>query len=199
MVFMDEAKRERDIVSEAVAFAASAHEGQLRKGGAIPYIVHPMEAATIAARLTDDGEVIAAALLHDVVEDTDVTIDEVHERFGPRVAGIVAAESEDKQREIPAHLSWDARKRATIDHIASCDDEGVLIVCLADKLSNIRSMVHDHWVVGDMLWERFNMRDPAKHAWYYRSIAEALEPVLKGTDAFLEFVHLVDTLFGGQS
>ena len=77
------------MIEEAAEFAREAHRGMFRKGTEIPYIVHPIETAVIVASFTDDEEVIAAALLHDVVEDTDVTGEELEHRFGPRVAGLV--------------------------------------------------------------------------------------------------------------
>ena len=64
---------EKRMIQEAVNFAERAHRGAVRKGSRIPYITHPLEAAVIAASITDDPEVIAAAVLHDVLEDTDVT------------------------------------------------------------------------------------------------------------------------------
>lgn len=101
------------MIEEAAEFAREAHRGMFRKGTEIPYIVHPIETAVIVASFTDDEEVIAAALLHDVVEDTDVTGEELEHRFGPRVAGLVMAESEDKSR------SWQERKAATLRHLES--------------------------------------------------------------------------------
>ena len=86
--------------------------------GVNPYILHPMEAMTIVASLTEDEDVLAAAVLHDVVEDTGVTEAEIREAFGDRVADLVMAESEDKMRGIPSEASWETRKQATIDHLA---------------------------------------------------------------------------------
>ena len=84
-----EIRNNLNLVSRAVIFAAAAHDGQVRKGTDIPYIVHPMEAAAIAAGLTNDPEVIAAAVLHDVVEDTGTTKNELEAEFGSRVAELV--------------------------------------------------------------------------------------------------------------
>lgn len=187
---------ERDILGEATAFAAKAHAGQVRKGTTLPYIVHPMEAAAICASLTDDVEIIAAAVLHDVVEDTDATQAEVAELFGPRVAQIVAGESEDKREGLPAAATWKARKQETIAHLAATKDVGVKMVCLSDKLSNIRAIQRDFNALGDALWDRFNQKDPAEHAWYYASIGEALRPELGDTDAWQEYDRRVHKVFG---
>ena len=80
-----------ELVSEAVAFAVKAHDGMRRKKSDLPYILHPMEAAVIGGTMTEDQNVIAAAALHDVVEDTGITIEEIEERFGKRVKELVAA------------------------------------------------------------------------------------------------------------
>lgn len=85
------------LLSEAIIFAANAHEGQFRKGTQIPYILHPMETAAIVGTMTTDDETLAGAVLHDVVEDTDATADEIEELFGRHVAALVASESENKR------------------------------------------------------------------------------------------------------
>ena len=163
----------------------------------MPYIVHPMEAAAICAGITDDVEVIAAAVLHDVVEDTDATVEEVRELFGERVAALVAGESEDKREGLPPAQTWRIRKEESIEHLRLAEDSAVRIVCLGDKLSNIRSIQRDFERVGDGLWQRFNQKDPAQHAWYYRSLADVLEGELGGTDAWREYDERVNAVFAG--
>ena len=95
------------MVREAAAFAAEAHKGAVRKGSNIPYMTHPAETAVIVSMMSDDEEVIAAALLHDVIEDAGITEEVIREKFGSRVAELVVAESEDKSK------SWIERKGAT--------------------------------------------------------------------------------------
>ena len=95
-----------DTLHKAIIFAVKAHAGMVRKGTDIPYIVHPMVAASIAARITSDQEVLSAAVLHDVVEDTPTTLEQIEAAFGKRVVELVAAESEDKMPNIPASESW---------------------------------------------------------------------------------------------
>ena len=80
------------ILDKAIEFATQAHAGQVRKGTSIPYILHPLEAAAICATVTDDLEVLSAAVLHDVVEDTSATVDKIEQQFGARVATLVAGE-----------------------------------------------------------------------------------------------------------
>lgn len=94
------------MIDRAAKFAEQAHKGAHRKGTRIPYIVHPLETALIASMLTNDEEILAAALLHDTIEDTDVTYEDLKQEFGTRVADLVAAESEDKSK------TWIERKGA---------------------------------------------------------------------------------------
>ena len=185
-----------DLISEATEFAARAHRGQLRKGTSLPYIVHPMEVTAICATFTNDVEVLAAAVLHDTVEDTDATAEQLEALFGTRVARIVAGESEDKREGVPAAETWKVRKLESIAHMQAAVDSGVRMVCLGDKLSNIRSIQRDLNEQGEALWQRFNQKDPCEHAWYYRTIADALEPELGGTAAWQEYATRVDDVFG---
>ena len=191
------AKTNTEIVDRAVRFAAEKHAGAARKGSDTPYIVHPMEAAAVVAGITGDQELIAAALLHDTLEDTDTTYDEILNLFGKRVADLVAGESEDKQADKPAKETWRDRKQKTIDELKNAGYESKLLV-LADKLSNIRAMERDLEEKGEKLWDRFNQKDPQMHAWYYGSIADILsaDPALKDTQACREYVQRVKATFG---
>ena len=89
---------EHNMIKEAAEFADRAHQGVFRKGTEIPYITHPMETAAIVTAFTDEPEMIAAALLHDVIEDAGVTREELEEKLGPRVAILVDGETEDKSK-----------------------------------------------------------------------------------------------------
>ena len=193
-----ENKIDTTLVTRAVIFAAQAHDGAVRKGTSIPYIVHPMEAAAIAAGLTDDPEVIAAAVLHDTVEDTTTTLDQIEAAFGPRVAELVEAESEDKRENQKAEDTWELRKQETIDHLQQCTDRDVKILALADKLSNLRAIRRDYLAVGDELWDRFHQKDPEKIGWYYRSFVGACAE-LDGMPAYAEYKELVEKVFGKKA
>ena len=92
------------LLDHAIIFATKAHSGTTRKGTNVPYIVHPIEAAAIVSAMTDDEEVIAAAVLHDVIEDTEATREDLLARFGRRITDLVMNESEDKRRNLPAAL-----------------------------------------------------------------------------------------------
>ena len=184
----------QSIVTRAAVFAAAAHDGASRKGTTLPYIVHPMEAAAIVAGITADEEVIAAALLHDVLEDTSVTEEELQREFGERVTRMVKAESENKREGLPAESTWRLRKEESIAHLQSAPVE-MKMIALGDKLSNMRSMQRDHAALGEALWQRFNQKDKAQHGWYYRSMCGALSE-LSHTHAWQELDRLVTEVFG---
>ena len=176
------------MVYEAIEFAVKAHSGQFRKGTDIPFIVHPMEVFYLVVRMTSDKDIWAAAVLHDVVEDCeDVTIEQIREKFGDRVAGLVEAESEDKS------LSWKERKQYTIDHTREQPLE-VKYIALADKLSNIRSVAHDYHEVGEELWKRFRMKDKEMQGWYYKGMCDSLSS-MKEYPEYEEMCSLVSQVF----
>lgn len=184
------------LIETAIEVASLSHKGQVRKGSQMPYILHPMEAATICASMTDDPEIIAAALLHDVVEDTNTTAAGIREIFGDRIASLVEGESEDKRRGQPPAETWKARKVEAIEHLERTADPGVHMVCLGDKLSNIRAIQRDFERLGDNVWQRFNQQNPAEHAWYYRTIVDVLKAGLSSTEAWHEFATRVEAVFG---
>lgn len=183
------------MVEKAIIFAADAHNGTFRKSTNIPYIVHPMEAGAIAASVTDDEKVIAAAILHDTLEDTDTTPEDIRREFGDEVLRLIESDSEDKREELPPEETWKMRKEETIDYLRNRADKKEKIIALSDKLSNIRAIYRDYQTVGDALWDRFNQKDKNEHAWYYKSFIETLSE-LKGTAAYEEYCELAVKIFG---
>ena len=184
------------LLDRAITFAVKAHQGMERKGKGFPYIVHPMEAVCIVATMTNDQELLAAAALHDVIEDTDTTAEHLKKEFGERVAVLAEAESDDTPGGSKAN-TWHQRKQDTLDRLRNADLD-IKIVALGDKLSNMRAIAHDYAVLGDELWNRFTVKDPAEHAWRYHALAEALND-LSDTDAYKEFHTLVNKTFGTLS
>lgn len=176
------------MIEEAVNFAAWAHQGAVRKGTKIPYITHPLETAVIVSMITQDEELIAAALLHDVIEDSGVTWKQLQEKFGTRVADLVQMESEDKTR------SWKERKSETLEHLKTAPEE-IRILTLGDKLSNMRSTARDYLAIGDDIWQRFNEKKKECHAWYYWGIANELKD-MQDCPFYQEFVKLCRFVFG---
>ena len=184
-----------ELVSEAIAFAVKAHDGMRRKKSEAPYILHPMEAAVIVGTMTDDQNLIAAAALHDVVEDADIAIEEIEARFGKRVRELVQSETEDKRDDLPPAETWRIRKEESLAVLKNTEDIGVLMVWLGDKLANMRSFYRDWKVEGDAMWQKFNQKDPREQAWYYRSIV-TLTQRLSDTSAWLEYKTLIELVFG---
>ncbi len=183
-----------ETVSKAIIFAAEAHDGMRRKQSDAPYILHPLEAAVIAGSLTSDQEVIAAAVLHDVVEDAGVAIDEIEKRFGKRVAELVLSETENKREHLSKAVTWKLRKEEAIQLLKDTKDKDIKILYLGDKLANMRSIYHTWKKEGHDMWKQFNQQDPSEHAWYYRSISENISE-LAGTPAYQEFNELIHKVF----
>ena len=184
-----------ELASEAIVFAVKAHDGMRRKKSQSPYILHPMEAAVIVGTMTDDQNVIAAAALHDVVEDAGITIEEVEAKFGKRVRELVGAETEDKRAELPPEETWRIRKEESLAVLKNTDDLDVLRLWIGDKLANMRAIYRDFKVEGHAMWQRFNQNDPAEQAWYYRTIADYTKR-LSDTSAWLEYKTLTELVFG---
>lgn len=182
------------LMDRAIVFATRAHSGTYRKGTSIPYIVHPIEAAAIVSTMTDDPDMIAAAVLHDVVEDTDATVEEIRFFFNRRIAKLVEAESENKRKDLPPQETWMLRKMETLEFLRNEADREAKILALADKLSNMRAIHRDQNTIGDQLWDRFNEKDKAKHGWMYRQVANALSE-LSDTFAWQEYDDLVRKTF----
>ena len=182
------------LLDRAILFAVRAHAGTERRGKGFPYIVHPMEAMEIVATMTADQELLAAAALHDMVEDTDVTVEQLRAEFGDRIADLVAAESDAFVEGVSEEDSWHARKQAAIDRLARAPRDAKM-VALGDKLSNMRAIARDYAVQGDALWNIFHAKDPKDHEWHYRGLAESLRE-LQDTFAFQEFERLINEVFG---
>jgi (p)ppGpp synthase/HD superfamily hydrolase len=183
-----------DLVDRAIGFAARAHRGQRRKTGDVPYIAHPVGVAMILQRMGCDQVVVAAGLLHDTVEDTPVTLQEIQDQFGEEVAGIVAGCT-----ELPkGKNNWADRKRQMI---ASLRDAPlpVKLVTAADKYHNLSHTVYTEHLQGPALWRKFG-RSKEQQAWYYRSVLDSL---LANTDQperypiFGMLAGVIDELFDG--
>jgi (p)ppGpp synthase/HD superfamily hydrolase len=156
-------------LDSALVFAARAHTGQVRKSTDVPYLVHPVGVMLVLMECgITDTDILSAALLHDTVEDTPVTLAQLREVFGEQVAAIVEGCSEPDKSD-----TWEHRKEHTIAYLRTASRE-IALVSAADKLHNLRSMVLDYAAQGDTLWSRFK-RGRDSIAWYYRSIVLALQ------------------------
>ncbi|MBC7745736.1 MAG: bifunctional (p)ppGpp synthetase/guanosine-3',5'-bis(diphosphate) 3'-pyrophosphohydrolase [Flavobacterium sp.] len=189
------------IVAKALVFATEHHQHQHRKGTKIPYMVHLLNVCKLVAENNCSDELLASALLHDIVEDTDVTIGEVETVFGKQVAEIVRGATElDKleKKAIEKEGSWQSRKEHTIhflQHEATTDQ---LLVSGADKLDNLRSIAYDHKRIGEKLWSRFNA-SKEQQAWYYNAIANILMDKGKASELLpvmgREMIDLCENVF----
>ena len=182
-----------DLLDRAIIYAVKAHHNTERRGKGFPYIVHPMEAMEIVATITPDQELLAATVLHDTIEDTDVTYEQLVAEFGKRVADLVYSESDQYTEGIAEEESWHDRKQAAIDRLRNASRDAK-IVAMGDKLSNMRAIWRDYQTKGDELWKIFHVTDKAEHEWHYRGLAASLSE-LSDTFAYQEFARLIDEVF----
>ena len=180
------------MLNQAIQVAAAAHGDQKRKGTDIPYITHPFMVAMTLSQAGYPEDVVVAGVLHDTIEDTDLTLDDIKSRFGKRVADIVQGCSEEDRT-----LSWKARKQHTIDYLKTAPIEVRAASC-ADKLDNAMSMLADYREMGESLCDRFNT-GKKEQEWYYRGLVTGLcnrldqEPL---GSIFHQLKDTVDELFG---
>lgn len=183
------------LVDKAIHFAVDAHAGTERRGKGYPYVLHVLEAAEIVASMTNDPEMIAAAVLHDTVEDTEVTLDQLAVEFGARVASLVDTET-DTLPDTGAD-SWIERKKIGVERLKAAPVDAKM-VAMGDKLSNMRAIARDYWVKGDALWGIFHAPGGKKDIeWRYRALADAMKE-LSDTAAYKEFSKLIELTFGEE-
>ncbi|NHM30859.1 HD domain-containing protein [Neobacillus terrae] len=156
-----------ELIVKALQVASKAHRNQNRKGTDIPYISHPAAVGMILLKAGYGEAVVAAGILHDTIEDTNLELQDIKEEFGAEIAEIVAGCSEPNKE-----LSWEVRKEHTIDFLKTASEEIRAVAC-ADKLHNIRSIIKDYAAEGDAVWKRFN-RGREQQEWYYRNLVESL-------------------------
>lgn len=177
------------MIKRAIELAAKAHHNQFRKGTDTPYFAHPCNVGVILAQHGCPEEVVAAGILHDTIEDTPLTIEDIRIQFGIEVAAIVEGCSEPDKS-----LSWEERKQHTIDYLEKAPMEVKFVAC-ADKLDNITSIALDYDELGEDFWQRFNA-GKQEQSWYYHGLVESLN---KGefakTDLFKNFEGKVDDVF----
>jgi (p)ppGpp synthase/HD superfamily hydrolase len=156
-----------NLIDRALHIAAAAHEGQYRKNTTIPYIAHPAAVGFILQKAGYSEELVAAGILHDTVEDTELTLEDIEREFGTKVAKIVEGCSEPDKS-----LSWEERKEHTIQYLRTAPEE-IRVVACADKLHNVRSIFEDVERTGETVWTRFK-RGREQQAWYYRNVIISL-------------------------
>lgn len=160
------------LVERAMRVAAEQHRLQNRKSTKLPYISHPASVALILQRAGfDDENVLAAALLHDVVEDTGYSLEALRQKFPAKVVEYVMALSERKRDDKGQKRPWIDRKKEHIAHAPTAPLEARAIL-LADKLHNLFSIVFDLETHGAEVWGRFNA-GPRDLLWYHREMVKA--------------------------
>jgi (p)ppGpp synthase/HD superfamily hydrolase len=178
--------------SKALVYAECKHHNQVRKGGDIPYVGHLLSVASLVINDGGSEAQAIAALLHDAVEDQGgpATLDEIRNNFGGDVARIVAECSDTDEKPKPP---WLERKQNYIDHLATVGDD-TLLVSVADKLDNARSMLRDYHEHGPKLWDRFNRKNPQDHLWYYGGLLHAYRARRLNSWMVDELARVVDEL-----
>ncbi|MDN7226310.1 HD domain-containing protein [Planococcus sp. N064] len=181
----------KNLIEQAIGFAALKHAGQVRKGTAIPYISHPFAVGMMLQQAGESEIVVAAGILHDTLEDTAATEEEIRAVFGEQVLLLIKAASEpDKSRP------WEDRKRHTVSKLAARSRDELAII-VADKLHNLRSIQLDLEEIGEAVWSRFN-RGKEQQEWYYRGIVNALVGRQKELAMTEELKEEVARVFGNQ-
>lgn len=174
------------MINKAFLFALKAHENQTRKNG-VPYIAHPFAVAMELAKNGASDDLIAAGLLHDTVEDTSTSYEDLKSEFNDKIADIVAFDSEDKR------LSWEERKQTIIDSLKNVNNKDYQMLICADKLSNIRDIEESIKLDGEKIWALFR-RGKDKQEWFYRSLVEAMSP-LSDLQMYKDFKESVERVF----
>ncbi|MBD3421247.1 MAG: HD domain-containing protein [Chitinivibrionales bacterium] len=181
-----------DKIFDAIEYASLAHHGQFRKGMSLPYIFHPIEVARIVFDAGGAEDQVIAALLHDVVEDTDTKLADIHDAFGAEVAAIV-----ESATTIGLPSRWEQRKEKSLAQYANASPEALLVI-FADKLNNLRSIHAEFNKVNEKVWQRFH-RGRQQQAWYYHELAMLFRRrthELAHRDLLDEFEDKVAFLFG---
>lgn len=179
------------MIFDAIEFAVKAHSGQYRKVNKVPYIVHPLSVMQILMENGCSEEIAVAGVLHDTVEDTGVSLQDIRQKFGETIARLVEGASEP-----PKTFAWEYRKKHHLEKLKIAPPDVLLLVCV-DKLDNIRSMRTDYEQHGEALWTKFS-RPKEKQHWFFQSLVEIFEqrmPTDPGQSLFLEFRKQVQAVF----
>lgn len=159
------------IVEKAVRISVVAHQGQTRKGDNLPYIIHPFMVALKLVKYNFSENIIAAALTHDVLEDTDYPEEKLHAELGDEVFRIIKAVTNDES------LSWEEKKMKYIKTVRN-GPEGAKAVCVADKIHNLESLLIAYADQGPELWKKFN-RGKEQKLWFETEVLKMLKETWK--------------------
>lgn len=171
-------------IDRAICLAGRAHakKNQMRKGTDIPYLAHPAHVARILDKAGYAEDVVVAAYLHDVLEDTDVPPSAIRDEFGERVLDLVLSVTEKKSDDGKTKRPWRIRKQEQIDHLRKTTDLESVALKAADALHNARSIVSDFHREGPAVWARFSKdATPSDQAWRYETVARLVKEKLGDT------------------
>lgn len=179
-------------IQKAIDYAVRLHDKQRRKGGDVPYVQHPISIAMMMLELDLNTNIIVTALLHDSIEDTSMTYEELRREFGATVESYVRGCTEPDQT-----IKWELRKQRTIDKF-KFQNRDVKWVILGDKLHNIYSIYQHYLQHGNDTWNHFS-RGFEKQKWYYRSLRDLFkeEEQFKDTQLLKSYCQLYTSLFEG--
>ena len=158
-----------NIIEKAIRISVEAHKNQTRKGDDLPYIVHPVMVALKLVKHNFPDKVIAAALTHDVLEDTDYQEEELRKELGDEVLEIIKAVTNDDS------LPWEEKKKKYVESVRN-GSEGAKAVAIADKIHNLESLLMAYEEQGTSIWKRFN-RGKEQKIWFENEVLK----MLKGT------------------
>ena len=176
------------LYAKAIQMAIKAHERQVRKIDATPYVVHPLEVGLLLSKYGLSDDIVIAGILHDTVEDTALTLSDIRRDFGDTIAKYV-----DFSSEIDKCDSWENRKRDYLKRMEMAPLEVLYIIC-ADKVSNTDSLLKNIDEFGPHIWERFNA-GVEKQRWYYSEALIKLERI-KPHPLYDLLSQNIDALFG---
>ncbi len=191
-------------ISRAIDFASQAHKNEFRKGSSVPYIVHPLDVLSILLKNGASEDLAIAGVLHDVLEDTPRSKDEIRKNFGESISSLVEGASENEKlvkgvSNEEKKKTWKLRKSERIDKVKNSGRELRLLLC-ADKLANIRDLLEDLHSSGESVWVKFNSSKD-QQSWYYHEMASAMatptggDSDISGTIAHRELQRYIHEVF----
>lgn len=176
------------MIYEAIQISIEAHKNQFRKLEDGVYVAHPLEVGIILAQEGASDAVIASGILHDTIEDTCLSREDILLNFGLQIADYVCACTEPSKNR-----PWRERKLWAIDHLKNHATRDIKLIICADKLSNIRSIYRNLLMEGDLVWSKFHAPFEDQK-WYYTSMFEGLSE-LTGLKMHTELGQLIDKVF----
>lgn len=166
-----------DKIEKAIRQASLLHRGQLRKGdGSVPFITHPFAIALILSKFSDDEDVIVGGILHDIIEETSYSYEELEKDFGEKIRNMVESVTECRKVDAPAK-TWQERKETYLGLMGKMSHQA-LIISAADKIHNLLSMMYDYKIVGESMWNKFSVPSD-KRLWFYGECLKILQKRLK--------------------